>query len=390
MKKLFFIIVIMIALSNTKLLAQDFTFNQGGPMGEYFDNLKFESEYGKIFLNVEIAGKKRKFLFDTGSTTMISKNLYDEIKPNVIFEVASIDILKNRDTLKIVAIDEIKLGNTTFYDTPSAVLNTTPDWLECFNIDGIIGSNILRNSIVQILSAKQEIIITSNERNLSLRKSHSSELILSKESKPFINIKADKIRLRLLFDTGSTELFSLSNKLMDKIVEKKKRNPFDIISIGYGSSSFGFFGTEKEAEKSRIDLSTLEINTLKLKSLVVETANSIQSTIGVQLINYGIVTIDYKNKRFYIEPFEEKKDLQEKKWSINLTVIDGYLAVGVVWGELIEQVKPGDKIISLDGTNYENVDICELLKPKINEKNKISLTIEDNNGIRKNIELERK
>lgn len=390
MKKLLFIITLIIALSNIELSAQDFNYNQGGTKGEYLDTLKFESEYGKIFLNVEIAGKKRKFLFDTGSTTMISRNLYNQIKPNVIFEKTSFDVLKNRDTLNVVNLNEIKLGNTTFHNIPSAVLNTTSDWLECFNIDGIIGSNMLRNSIVQILSVKQEIILTDNDKNLSLRKSNSSELKLSEENNPFIIVKADKIPLQLLFDSGSDELFSLSNKLMDKIVENEKSNPFEIISIGYGSSTLGLFGAEKETKKSRINLSILEINTLKLKGLVVETNNSIQSTIGAQLINHGIVTIDYKNKRFYIEPFDANKNLQEKKWPIDLTVINGHLAVVVVWGELIEQVKPGDKIISIDGTNYENVGICELLNPKINEKNKIFLTIKDNNGIRKNIELERK
>ena len=102
---------------------QEFSFNQGGATHkDYYDVIPYETNNDKIFINVEINGKKRKFLFDTGSTTLISESLFREINPALMNKQIVVDMFKNKDTLKIVSLNDLKLGSIIFNDIPEYAL----------------------------------------------------------------------------------------------------------------------------------------------------------------------------------------------------------------------------------------------------------------------------
>ena len=369
---------------------QEFSFNQGGVSQKgYFEVIPYETDNNKIFINVEINGKKRKFLFDTGSTTLICESLFREINPTLIHNQLVIDMYKNKDTLKVVSLNDLKLGGITFNDIPASVIQSSPDWFKCLNVEGVIGSNMLRNSIVQISSVNHTVTVTDNKKKLTLSKNDISKLKLYKSSYPFIQILINKISLEVIFDTGNGALFSLSNGMMNNIIKGEKNKPFETVSTGFGANSFGLFGAENNTEMFRLRIPLLQINKGKFENTIVETSSIVQSSVGSELLKYGTVTLDYLNKNFYFEPFESEINIEEKKWPISPTVFNGQIVVGVIWGDLKSEVNLGDRIIKIDSTNYENWDICKLslgLKDKI----KATLTLEDRNGKLKQIEIQKK
>jgi hypothetical protein len=104
------------------------------------------------------------------------------------------------------------------------------------------------------------------------------------------------------------------------------------------------------------------------------------------------VTLDYKNKKFYFEPFSEKVDLAEKKFPIKVRNNDEKLFIGVIWDKLsMKNVEVGDQIIAIDGVNYERVSICNGVSQKLFAgKDMAKLTIKDKNGIIRDIVIEKK
>jgi len=339
-------------------------------------------------VKVEINGKKRNFLFDTGASTLISKSLFKELNTTIIHKQLEQDFFNNRDTLRIVSLKELKLGNLIFNDIPVSVVDSTQDWFKCNNIEGIVGSNILRNSIVQISSNANTITITDNRKKLTLNKNDASKLNLNESSNPFIKITLGKVDIMVLFDSGANGFFALSNNMMNKIMIGEKSKPFETLATGFGANTLGIFGAEKNTERYRLKIPILQINNSKFENVIIETSSTIQSNIGAALLNYGIVTIDYLDKKFYIVPYENIVKSENKKWPISPTFINGKLAVGVIWGKLKDQINIGDQIVAIDSTNFEKVDMCNYFSiSKLKDKDKAILTIKDKNGSIKQIEI---
>jgi len=390
MKRLKSLLFIIGVFNFYNSLGQEFSFNQGGAaQKDYYEVIPYETNGDKIFINLEVNGKIRKFLFDTGSTTLICENLFKEIHPTLIYKQLVVDMYKNKDSLKVVSLNELMLGSTIFNSIPASVMQSPPDWFKCLNVEGIIGSNMLRNSIVQISSINHTITITDNQKKLALSKDNVSKLKLNKSSNPFIKISINKIPLEVIFDTGNGSFFSLSNGMMNNIIKREKNKPFETISTGFGSSSFGLFGAENNTEVFRLKIPLLQINKGKFKNTIVETSSIVQSSIGSKLLNYGTVTLDYLNKNFYFEPFESEINTEEKKWPISPTVINGQVVVGIVWGDIKGEINLGDKIITVDSTNYENWDICKS-NLGLKDKNRATLTLKDKKGEIKQIEIQKK
>src|ERR1700748_2269684 len=101
MKKL--IGAILLLLLNNACFAQHFTFNQGGPETKnYYVELPYETMNGKMFVVVEIAGKKHKFLFDTGAPVAIKPQLADSLNMPVIFKENVKDVTGKHDSTSTV------------------------------------------------------------------------------------------------------------------------------------------------------------------------------------------------------------------------------------------------------------------------------------------------
>jgi len=353
----------------------------------YFEVIPYEVYNNKLIINVEINGIKRKFLFDTGASTLISKSLFAELNAAIIHKESDRDVFNNKVTIIIVSLDEIKLGNTILNDIPVTVADSTQDFFRCGNVEGIIGSDILCNSIVQISSNTHTITITDEKEKLQLNENNASKLKLNKYCNPFINITLNTVPIMVALDTGDDSFFSLSNMLMNKLKKEAKNKPFETLSTGYGANSISLFGVEKNKVKYRIRIPVLQINKGKFKNVIVETSNTIQSDIGAEILKYGIVTIDYLNKRFYFDCFENEKNMEVKKWQISPSVINDQLFVGVIWGQKKDNINLGDQIIAIDDINFEKVDICDLSSLIIKDKEKVTLTLKDKSGIIKQIEI---
>jgi predicted aspartyl protease len=361
------IYVLLIAFSSFSF-AQNIDLNKGNTKEEsYYTEIQFEYVNGKIIMPILINEKTYRFLLDTGAPNLITKKLAETLKQKSLQEIKVSDANDNKSSMNFVELPNITIGNVVFEN--SVALSSNDDGnlvFDCFNLDGFIGSNLLRNSILQIDTRNKTLIITNDEKKLKLNKKNSIELsLIGNQSSPYIWIKLigkNSGKEQVLLDTGMKGFYDISNRNYSLL---KNENIFKIISTGIGSKEIGLFGNSKDSEQLKIFLPEMKISNSSFLNISTITTNDKNSRIGIELFENGIATLDFKNKKFYFDQYGINTDLNEKQLGFSPTILNQKLSIGIVWDEkLKDKIFSGDEIIEINGKNYENYLLCDLINKK--------------------------
>ena len=362
------LLILFVCLINTTYCQEGFTLNKGHiAQKNFYTIIPYVEINGKIIIEVSINKKKRKFILDTGAPLSITENLYREINPESTQKIPVTDQSGIEDSLNLVSVPIIEIGGIDFIDIPSLVINEGNLIAECYGVDGLIGSNLLRNLIIQFNSREKTIVLTDKSKLLNLKRKNSSNLYLTPhQSSPYIKIKLQKndttINEDVLFDTGADGFYDLSMGTYNFLSEKYVI--FDRIAEGEGSYTFGLHGAAEKQQHYMLSFPALKINNFTFKNVLTNTTHDQSSRIGLDILKYGKVTLNYKDKQFYIEPFDSQKEtiLTDSTWSVGFTINDNKLNVGIIWDKSLEgKINIGDEVIQFDDYNYQNMDICQLL-----------------------------
>lgn len=345
--------------------AQNTSLNKGRITSKnYYSEIPYENVNGKLIIPVTIKNKTYRFLFDTGAPNLISTQLKDQLGLKSGNYISVSDANNASEKMELITIPFFSLGNLTFKNTASLVYNSANNIVfDCFKIDGIIGSNIFKKSIVQILSKKQLIIITDDPKKLNLSNQKASKLkLLGSQSSPYFSIGLigkKRATEDVLFDTGASGFYDLCLKHYKTF---KPHNVISTLSNGKGSNSIGLFGIAETQSQYRVRIPELTINETAFNNVITITESDNNSRVGSKLLNYGDVTIDFKNKKFYFSPFETEINLEEKQLGFTPTLNNKKLVVGIVWDEsLKDKIKFGDEILEVNGVNFNNVNECDFI-----------------------------
>jgi len=350
---------------------------------DYFSVFRYEPYFNKLVVPVTIHGKSYRFILDTGAPNTISRELYEALKPEVIDKVQVIDQSGKTDSLNIVSVKELWLGNVLFEGIPTLVAKDGSVF-DCFEVDGLIGSNMLADAIVRFSSRDSSITLTDAISRLALNKKQSSRLRLSPgQSNPYIEVtlKNQKtVKEVLLFDTGADTFYDMAISSFNQF---RPYAIFSRVEDGYGSNTVGLHGVADSSLVYRVKTPVIMINGVTFRNATAQTTDNSHSRIGRDLLDHGIVTVDYRHKKFYFEAFKEDNDLLEKLPGFNPSFINNQYAVGIIWSaQLRKSISTGDQIISIDGTNYEQITLCELLQKEtaFKHKDKVAIVLKDKNG----------
>ncbi|TSJ43174.1 hypothetical protein FO440_03000 [Mucilaginibacter corticis] len=371
----------LLLLASPVCFAQVFTFNQGGTSSKnYYEEIPYEYINGKIFLEGEIAGKKHRFLFDTGAPVAISKELALQLNAKVLHKDIIDDTFLHTDSVTTVELNDLKLGSLSFNHIPAITL--FPDFYNCYHIDGVIGSNLLRNSIISINNTKHVIVFTDQKNKLNLKSKYSTDLVFKEgyQSDPQIKIVMNKkVTLTIPFDTGDNEFLRINDKMVSSLTQYAI---FDTLTTGYGASTIGLMGLQTAADKYLFKVASFSVGNGIFNNLIAESNKDAIPAIGSKLLEYGTVTLDFINAKFYFDANTPVNDVGEKQWPLRTTFAGNKLIAGVIWQKADGLVKQGEQITAIDNTDYSNVTICDLVnnKPPLYGKETAVLTLKDDAG----------
>jgi hypothetical protein len=398
MKKTLIVLFLFLFLYSCGVFHPRFNWNQGGPeKRSYIENLSFQYLKDKIILPVTINGETRHFIFDTGAPTIISKSLQEELTYEILGKGEVSDINLNRDSVTMVRIDSLFLGDVKFSNIPAMVsdLNVLP-WY-CFSIDGFIGSNLLRNSAVQINLKENKFVVTNDAAKLS-NLGNKNSMMLDRQSSPYIKFSVDREKDKyVLFDSGSDDFVNLSLDYFEEL--RNNREGFDIEKTGYGNGIMGLFGTGRQGKVYQLKLDSLRFDQTTITEPMVEVTNT-KDKLGARLFRYGVVTLDFRNEKFYFYsnkstmPFDEPEN---SELGFRPILRQDTFRVGLVWEHsLVDSLglEPGNEIIRINRYNFRDSlksSFCKiLLEDSLHKVNVFDIRYIDENGDFKRIKMRRK
>lgn len=342
------------------------TINKGKVVQKNYNvSVPYKDIRGLVIVQAVIEGKTYDFLVDTGATSAISQKLCDELglKSNTGLDVR--DSSNLRQNMKLVTLPPVSVGDITFKDIPAVVADNNI-LFQCLGVEGFIGSNMLRNSVVKFSYKNKTVSFTDKLKNFSTDKKKRTGLLKDKlQSNPYfwIYLKNNfgEGREKLLFDTGMMGLYDLSLSVYDTL---KKYNHISVIHQAKGAYSMGLHGVENQTEHYMISMPELIFAGVTLQNITTTTTSDTNSRIGSQILQYGDIVIDYPDRQLYFNPYMDGAiDLTEKNWPVQLVIKEDKLVVGIVWDSAFNDiVNEGDEIISFGEIYYSNIDPCEALE----------------------------
>lgn len=393
MRSLFFLYLYLFSLA---------TFAQRGPLSKgnavsanYYTEINYDWVKGKIIIPVLIEGKTYQFLLDTGAPNLISSELLRHLQTKTVDSIFVNDANSKRKKMEIVSIPKLTIGEVVFENISSLVYQYEQNILfDCFEVDGIIGSNILRESIIQFIPKEKILRITNDKKRLVLNKKNAVKLaLIGDQRSPYLWIKLQgekNGKEQVLMDTGMSGFYDLALKNHDIF---KNTNIYTTISSGVGTKSISLFGNAEKNEQFRVLIPGLQIGNAIFNDILIETTSDNNSRIGSDIFNYGNVTIDFKHKRFYFDSYKKTNDLSEKTFGFSPTIVEEKLVVGIIWdNDLKDKIQLGDEILRINTIELSSMEACDwIVEESIFEKEeKLTIVFKDSSGSLKTLDFIKK
>ncbi len=331
---------------------------------------------GKLAIDATLNGVTREFVFDTGSPTMISRELADELDLKVIGSNTGRDANGREVTTQIAIVERLEIGAVTVRNTPVLIADfSVSDPQGCFIQHGLIGSEIFPGSVWGIDLEAMRLHIAERLEDLAT-------LDLAKPSvaaplndwgyphAPVVPYSIGKFRDNALFDTGHSARVVLFNRVLESEAVKRA---LDTQSLRKGRGSLGVSaaGLGAETDLLRFEIEGMRVGegALGRTSATIRTAPP--SLIGLGVLDTHSVTLDYPGKRFLLHPRGEQKLTKEWPGFALMAAETGVRVMQLYEGSAAERagLKLGDQVVAIGDRELPTGEAsCEVKKWLIEER----------------------
>ncbi|MCL5246597.1 retroviral-like aspartic protease family protein [Cellulophaga sp. 20_2_10] len=297
--RIFIYSIILILISSCATSKAVKYFKEGKTkQGAFKVTLPFEVKNGWIIIPVEINNKNYNFLLDTGTPTLVSKELAQSLNLKVIDSVNVSDVFNKKQTNKYTRIETIQIGKIDFIETVALIndFNSVPIW-SSLNIDGFIGSSLMQHAVWDIDFNNKQITITDNESKLSLpEKIIENKLFIGYAGIPSIACKINGEKV-WNFDVD----FGYNGGLVIPFSEFKKQKENGKITDFTKSKTTGAIGIYGKQDNERISYSgiinELEFGNTILKNQKVYSEQYLGRRFGSDFFKNYRVILNWKSKK---------------------------------------------------------------------------------------------
>lgn len=339
---------------------------------------------GKMVIQIELNGKSVAMIFDTGGQSTISLDLKNEWQLPVIRSQNIKDSNSQVKSMDIVQVDRVSITGTEASFSSYPFLVADSGFFACFdNARGLIGSDLFQNCTIEINSKESMIKVMSG----GVLKNNDRRCLpfSSAQNVPVIAISIGKYAgVDAIFDTGSPYFLDLKEDQISSLLAKEA---IQVKHKGKGGRTMGVHGFVDQPEKVNFILPDIYMGKLKFSNVHSSLSPAPLSLIGMEILKYGTATVDYVNRLFRFDAFNDIEFTDKRTfWDVNLTLKDGKLVVLTVWEHAKGDVALDDEVTHIDGVAVGDVNYCESITtglPLLKDKTQAILTLKTKQGIKK-------
>ncbi len=342
---------------------------------DFVDTIKVQVEDGAVIVPVEIAGMKKRFLFDTGAAMGVWLGEEEDWMQKTGSDGMDIaDINKNVHQKTVYRCPPIRLGHLGIENYPMIAEDAMNDFL-CGQFDGLLGFNLVGSGLSFKLDTKDSLLIVTDRKGFFAEEEKGMPMVkyqLAKNLHPLITVKMPLGWVEMLFDTGAmNHWLDLPEHLLERWGEHRPKMEKEVgnltcsvdTMIGTHIGLYGFMGDTLLART--LHFPEVQVGGLTLKDLYACT-NSRTLCLGSALLKRSSVIIDAPRKRFVFLPHHGESTIAVENPNVgSLSFVPsesgdtlGALRAVVRKGSpAYEQgIRTGDYLLEVDGTPIP--DIC--------------------------------
>ena len=310
------IITILLALvATTPVSAHNLIKTATAPVSfskrDFADTIKIKVIDGAVVVPVEIEGRIRRFLFDTGSPLGLWQGQKEAWMRQLMADSLLFgDSNKNRRHKTIYQIPTMKMGNLLIENYPMIVEDGMKEYL-CGRFDGVLGFNLVGKGLSFKLDTKDSLLIVTDRKKFFAEEEKgqpTAKYRMKRAYCPLVYVDSPFGWIEMVFDTGALNTWlALSQEDLDRWFQKnpKKRKLLDDLTLQTDTTintSWGLYGLSTDTLVGRLlHFTKIKIDKLPVNDLYITTAHPTM-LVGSAVLKHASLIIDAPKKQFVFMP----------------------------------------------------------------------------------------
>lgn len=300
---------------------------------DYVEVIPFDYRKDLIVVQARLNAdpEAREFIFDTGAFDgKVEKELADRLGLEVVAQKTNSTAVGVSQTIDVIRIDSVRLGETSAYDIGAGKLTYAPTSAsQCIADDGIIGANLIKLAHWKIDYQAKELHFSDAafEAGSGAQAVAFDRPMLS--GTPSIGLEIDGVDVDdVLFDVGYNGGLMLPMALADRFDSPTVLTVLD-------ESTSGIYGTREDS--LIVKELTVRVGDDRIR-IPVSFSSVGKALVGNDFLEHFRIIIDYDTKTIHLERQEEVHvnaprkfmvaGLGDSLWVVNRTTRDLGLALG--------------------------------------------------------------
>lgn len=341
--------------------------------------LDADRPFGLIVLPVEIGGETYRFLFDTGAPMVISTRLNQKLG---IASAGTLQVGDSQDQtnhLNTAMLDTVRIGGVNFTNIGALVadLAHAPE-IKCMEIDGIIGTNLMRLAHWKLVAGKDQIEIASSAEALADTQEVFYAIPFRPNAiyKPYVEVFIDGQKIKFLIDTGSGSYISLNDKHLDEA---------KVLARLEGLGSTGLYGAKHSA--TTFAASSVQLGDFKQRGIVTFSEGD-KSLVGMDFLGQFDVVFNWHTSQMLLYPREVKTPHNAifqvlPRWQGDALIVGTYRSDN---GGLPTGVNLGDTIVEVNGIDFPDAGLDGYCSYLFSDKDSLDIRFSDGRSLLLNVD----